>query len=154
MNEYEFMGCCHLLTISTKNEIPFPKELPDCLNVIVLKRIVGDVCLNYESLNYAILNQNKNQIEKIVKENKDSINKEDDTLQHAKIKPIEMAISLSDPSTVQCLIDNGANMGHKQMLFYALKQRKHEMAMYLFNQTTDFIDGMSFIVYIVRVCIL
>ena len=141
MNELQFIRWCHLLTVLKRNQISMPTELPECLNVIVLQRIMENVSLNYKSLNYAILNKNEQEIEKIVKKNKDSINIRD----KYGNTPIEIAISLSDLSIVQCLINNATNIDYKSLLFYALKQKKHEIAMFLFNKITDFNKCMSFV---------
>ena len=140
MNEFQFIRWCHLLMVLKNNKISMPTELPECLNVIVLQRIMENVSLNYKSLNYAILNKNKEEIEKIVKENKDSINIRD----KYGNTPIEIAISLSDLSIVQCLINNGTNIDYKSLLFYALKQKQNEMAIVLFNKITDFKECMFF----------
>ena len=132
---FQFLGWCHLMTVSKMHRISLPETLPDCLTVIVLQRIMEQSSLNYQYLNYAILNKNENkQIEKIVKKNKKSINEIDD----CGMTPIEVAISLGDISIVECLIQNGANINDKNILIHAMQQTDDKIAMLLFDKNTDF----------------
>ena len=141
MDEYQFMGWYHLLTVSKNNKIPMPKKLPDCLSAVVLQKIVQKSFLDRNSLIYAILNNNKNDdIKKIILENENKINEKD----LDGMKPIEIAITLGDESAVNCLIENNNHINDKYILIQALKQRKHEIAMSIMLWFLSKADGNTF----------